>query len=183
MGDGATAATGAPAIGRKPPANSHPCCLRSPRPSSTLPRLERSKVAFPRGQSATNGLAGREDLRTAAPTRRNSATSAPQRTRPGRRGPGSAQNRALAGSGRASQQDDGKVRSPFQVPHLEREPHARPTVHGRLRPGAARGARPSRPGFEAWPMMRRQPPEVDLLGRRTRETGMRSLAVVPDDEE
>ena len=72
-------------------------------------------------------------------------------------------------SRRAGQQDDGKVCSPFQVPHLERDPHARPPADRGLWPSTASVARPSQPGLVARPMMGWQSSEVGLVGGRAAE--------------
>jgi len=86
-------------------------------------------------------------------------------------------------SGRAGQRDDRKVRSPFQVPDLECEPHARPPADRRLWPSTASVARPSRPGLVARAMMGRQSSEVDLVGGRAAEPAVGALTVVPVSEE
>ena len=82
-----------------------------------------------------------------------------------------------------TQRGDGKARSPFQVPYLEREPRAGPPADRRLRSRTAGFARPSLPRRETRAALSRRPIEADLVGRRTRQPGVRALAVVPVGEE
>ena len=59
------------------------------------------------------------------------------------------QNHGCPASGRAGQRDDRKVRSPFEVLHLEREPHAGPPADRRVQPirsSPRRNSPPRRPG-------------------------------------
>jgi len=100
-----------------------------------------------------------------------------------RRRPPPEQNCEYPPSRRADQRDDGKVRSPFQVPDLECEPHARPPADRRLWPSTASVARPSRPGLVARAMMCRQSSEVDVAGGRAAEPAVGALTVVPVSEE
>jgi len=76
-------------------------------------------------------------------------------------------------SGRACERDTRQVRPTRHEADVERELRARPPAHWRLRSRTPGIAWPSRPRFEARTMTGWQPSEVDLVGRRPDEPGVR----------
>ena len=76
-------------------------------------------------------------------------------------------------SGRACERDTRQVRPTRHEADVERELRARPLADRRLRSRTPGIAWPSRPRFEARTMTGRQPSEVDLVGRRPDEPGVR----------
>ena len=80
---------------------------------------------------------------------------------------------------RALQLDDRKMPAPGQVTNVEFQQLAFATANGRLRLGTRRPARPGPPRLESWLAGGRSSTVVDLVRRRTIESVVRSVAVVP----
>lgn len=82
----------------------------------------------------------------------------------------------------APERNDWKVLSPSVPPYADLQHGSGLSSHERMRRRTRRSARPSPTRFESRPAVRREFPEVDLVGSACAESRMRPIGVVPSDE-